>query len=259
MKNVLTIIFFLFCKLLFCQEETILKNLEGFYFSDSEYSNFMEIDFQNCLLVEEHWTKFNPNLEYKGESINYNKNFGSDGVYMKVNAVQKKGKSLGHLGAWASEIRITEILEIDSTLNFNRYIKEDGPVRTYSGITKNIFKHLNTLKCKGASKMISYLESKDYFTKAEIEETLVKPNAAYRLSSNSENNKLKIYILDYGFSLITDSSKAAETILRDLKYFDNNSAISYPDQYLFNGENYYIGTYKTNGRMSYFISTSCTK
>jgi hypothetical protein len=259
MKNILTIIFFLFCKPLFCQEETILRNLEGFYSSGWEYSNFREMDFQNCLLVEEHWTKFNPNLEYKGESINYNKNFGSDSVYMKVNAIQKKGKSLGHLGSWTSEITITEILEIDSTRNFNRYIKEDGPVRTYSGITKNIFKKLNTLKCEGTSKMISYLESKDYFTKAEIEETLVKPNAAYRLSSNSENNKLKIYILDHGFSLMTNSSWVTEVILRDLKYFENNSAISYPDQYLFNGEKYYIGAYKTNERMSYFISTSCTK
>jgi hypothetical protein len=259
MKNVLTIIFFLFCKPLFCQEEVILKNLEGFYSSGWEYSNFREIDFQNCLLVEEHWTRFDPNFTYNGKRVSIDSIIGTEDTYMKVNAVQKKGKSLGHLGAWASEIRITEILEIDSTLNFNRYIKEDGPVRTYSGITKNIFKHLNTLKCKGASKMISYLDSKDFFTKAEIEETLVKPNAVYRLKSNSENNKLKIYILDQGFSLTTNSSKAADGILKYLKYFENNSEISYPDQYHFNGENYYISTYKTNGEMYYFISTGCTK
>ena len=129
MKIAYQIFLILTFNLSFCQSEIVRKNLEGFYSSGWEYSNFREIDFQNCFLVKEHWTSFMPNLLYNGKPFDLTQIPDIGDVYLKVNAIQKTDGSKGHMAAWNSEIIITEILEIDVNRNFHQYIIDYGPIK----------------------------------------------------------------------------------------------------------------------------------
>lgn len=130
MKHTLKIfLLFVICSNAYSQTKTILKNAEGFYSNNWEYSNFMQLDFQNCSLITDHWAEFAPNLTYNGKKIDYSQIENLDDVYMKVNAVQFTGNSFGHLGSWQSKIIITEILEIDTNRNLNKFIKDYGPIK----------------------------------------------------------------------------------------------------------------------------------
>jgi len=130
MKTVLTtIILLMIGNFSYCQEKTIVTNLEGFYFYGFENSNFMQIDFENCVLITESWTEFSPNLKYKGKSFDFSQIENVNDVYLKVNAVLFTGKSFGHLGSWESKIIITEILEIDTNRNFDKCLKDCGKIK----------------------------------------------------------------------------------------------------------------------------------
>ena len=113
----------------YSQEKTTVENIEGIYTKSWEYSNFMELEVQNCLLVAEHWTEFAPNVKYKGKPFDFSQIKDLEGVYMKVNAEVFTGKSCGHLGSWKSKIVITEILEINTTQNLNSLLKVCGSIK----------------------------------------------------------------------------------------------------------------------------------
>jgi hypothetical protein len=130
MKTVLKIvIFFTIGFSSYCQEKTVLNNLEGFYSFGFENSNFMQMDFENCILISECWTEFAPNLTYKGKLFDLSQIENFDNVYLKVNAEFFTGKSYGHLGAWQSKIIVTEIVEIDINRNFNDCLKKCGKIK----------------------------------------------------------------------------------------------------------------------------------
>lgn len=120
MRNIIYIFALIISQTCFSQSEiqTELISVEGFYFSDFEKSSFMEIDFNNSVIICEHWTEFLKGLEIPEDNI-------SNGIYIKINAVKKTGKtSYGHLGAWTSEILVTEIIQIDPNRTFVNYIKD---------------------------------------------------------------------------------------------------------------------------------------
>lgn len=130
MKNVLiTNLLVLIGNFSYCQEGTTTENLEGFYAQGWEYSNFMQLDFENCILIADHWTAFALNLKYKGKSFSFDEFENLDYIYMKVKAAVKKGKSYGHLGGWKSEITVLEIIEIDKTRSLKKFLADSGSIK----------------------------------------------------------------------------------------------------------------------------------
>lgn len=129
MRTLLFIVLFFVFENSYSQEKTIVTNIEGFYMQGWEYSNFMQMDFENCTLITESWTEFAPNLKYKGKPFDYSQIESLKDVYVKVNAVLFTGKSFGHLGSWDSKIIITEILEIDLNRNFDKCLKNCGKIK----------------------------------------------------------------------------------------------------------------------------------
>lgn len=130
MRAILIIaLFFIIENNSYSQEKTIITNLEGIYIQGWEYSNFMQLDFDNCLLVEDHWAEFAPNVKYNGKPFDFSQIENLEGVYMKVNAVQFTGKTFGHLGSWKSKIIVTEILEIDTNRDLDKCLKDYGPIK----------------------------------------------------------------------------------------------------------------------------------
>ena len=129
MKNLVFIALFFIVGKSYSQEKTIVENMEGIYTQSDEYSNFMELDFENCLLVSDHWTEFAPNVQYKGKPFDFSQLENLQGVYMKVSVVKFTGKTFGHLGSWKSKIVVTEILEIDTNRNLEKYLKDYGPIK----------------------------------------------------------------------------------------------------------------------------------
>lgn len=129
MRTLLILALFFIVGNSYSQEKTIVTNFEGIYTHGWEHSNFMQIDFENCILISEIWTEFAPNLIYKGKPFDYSQIENLNDVYLKVNAELFTGKSYGHLGASESKIIITEILEIDTNRNFEKCLKDCGKVK----------------------------------------------------------------------------------------------------------------------------------
>ena len=129
MRNLVFIAFFFIVGNSYSQEKTIVTNIEGIYTGGWEHSNFMQIDFENCVWIDDSWTEFAPNLKYKGKPFDFSQIETLNGVYMKVNAVQYTGKSFGHLGSWKSKIIITEILEMDTNRDLDKFFKDYGPIK----------------------------------------------------------------------------------------------------------------------------------
>lgn len=129
MKTIVFIALFFIVGNSYSQEKTIVTKIEGIYVQGWEYSNFMQFDFENCVWISDSWTEFAPNLKYKGKPFNFSQIENLEGIYMKVNAKQFTGKTFGHLGSWKSKIVITEILEIDTTMNLNKCLKDYGPIK----------------------------------------------------------------------------------------------------------------------------------
>ncbi|MEZ4788293.1 MAG: hypothetical protein R2790_10585 [Flavobacterium haoranii] len=123
MKNIIFITLFFINLNLFSQEKTIVKNIEGFYIQGWEYSNFMQIDIENCQ-YSNHWTEFTPNLKYNGKPFDFGQIENLEEFYMKVNATLISGETYGHLGSWKSKIIINEIIEISVARKINDF-KDD--------------------------------------------------------------------------------------------------------------------------------------
>lgn len=129
MRTILYITLFFIVGNSYSQEKTIVTNIEGIYMQGWEYSNFMQLDFENCVWISDSWTEFAPNLKYKGKPFDFSQIENLEGVYMKVNAIKFTGKTFGHLGSWKSKIVVTEILEIDTTRNLNKCLNDYGPIK----------------------------------------------------------------------------------------------------------------------------------
>ena len=123
MKHILKITFLLFINISFAQSEVKIENIEGFYISGDETSVFMEINKNNS--VTSNWAEFEKGIEIEKEMSQKIENANLRGVYMRINATKRTGKSFGHLGTWKSEVLITKVLEVDSTKNFQKFIREN--------------------------------------------------------------------------------------------------------------------------------------